>query len=33
MARSAEDRPTVAELFDRFDDLAALAGVGKIRFR
>lgn len=33
MARSPEARPTVAELFDRFDDLAALAGVGKIRFR
>jgi len=33
MTRSPEDRPTVAELFDRFDDLAALAGVGKVRFR
>ncbi len=26
-------RPTAAELFDRFDELAAAAGVGKIRFR
>jgi eukaryotic-like serine/threonine-protein kinase len=28
-----EDRPTMAELFDRLDQLAALAGVGKVRFR
>ena len=26
-------RPTVAELFDRFDELGVAAGVGKVRFR
>lgn len=36
MACLVEDparRPSVAELFDRFDELAAAAGVGKVRFR
>ena len=33
LRRSPADRPTVAELFDRLDDLAARAGVGKVRFR
>jgi serine/threonine protein kinase len=36
MAALADDpaeRPSVAELFDRFDELAAAAGVGKVRFR
>jgi serine/threonine protein kinase len=36
MASLADDpaeRPSVTELFDRFDELAAAAGVGKVRFR
>jgi serine/threonine protein kinase len=33
LRRSPDARPTVAELFDRLDDLAAQAGVGKVRFR
>lgn len=33
LRRVPEERPTVAELFDRLDDLAARAGVGKVRFR
>ena len=33
MRRSPDDRPTVAQLFDRLDELAARAGVGKVRFR
>jgi hypothetical protein len=33
LRRAPEDRPTVAELFDRLDELAAQAGVGKVRFR
>lgn len=33
LAPSPDDRPSVAELFDRFDDLADRAGVGKVRFR
>ncbi len=33
LRRSPAERPTVAELFDRLDDLAARAGVGKVRFR
>lgn len=31
LARSPGARPTVAELFDRFDELAERAGVGKVR--
>jgi len=30
---SPDARPSVAELFDRLDELAAVAGVGKVRFR
>lgn len=30
---SPDARPTAAELFDRFDELAERAGVGKVRFR
>ena len=30
---SPEGRPTAGELFDRFDELAERAGVGKVRFR
>ena len=33
LSRAPEARPTVAELFDRFDELAERAGVGKVRFR
>jgi serine/threonine protein kinase len=33
LRRSPDERPTVAELFDRLDELAAAAGVGKVRFR
>lgn len=33
LRRRPEDRPTMAELFDRLDELAAMAGVGKVRFR
>lgn len=33
LRRAPEERPTVAELFDRLDELAAQAGVGKVRFR
>ena len=33
LAREPEARPSVAELFDRFDELAQRAGVGKVRFR
>lgn len=33
LQRSPEARPTVAELFDRLDQLAAQAGIGKVRFR
>jgi hypothetical protein len=33
LARDPELRPGVAELFDRFDELADRAGVGKVRFR
>ena len=31
--RAPDERPTVAELFDRLDELAAQAGIGKVRFR
>ena len=33
LVRTPAARPSVAELFDRFDELAAAAGVGKVRFR
>ena len=33
LARQPEERPSVAELFDRFDELAERAGTGKVRFR
>ena len=33
LRRSADARPTVGELFDRLDEFAAQAGVGKVRFR
>ena len=33
LKRSPDERPTVADLFDRLDELAAAAGVGKVRFR
>lgn len=33
LQREAAARPTVAALFDRLDELAAVAGVGKVRFR
>lgn len=33
LARDPAARPSVEELFDRFDELAAEAGVGKVRFR
>jgi eukaryotic-like serine/threonine-protein kinase len=33
LRHSPTARPTVAALFDRLDELAALAGVGKVRFR
>ena len=33
LRRDPSARPTVAALFDRLDELAAIAGVGKVRFR
>lgn len=33
LRREPDLRPSVGELFDRLDDLAAMAGVGKVRFR
>jgi hypothetical protein len=33
LRRAPEARPSVAELFDRLDELAEKAGVGKVRFR
>ena len=33
LVREPARRPSVADLFGRFDDLAAAAGVGKVRFR
>jgi serine/threonine protein kinase len=33
LAREPERRPSVAEVFDRFDELGQRAGVGKVRFR
>ena len=33
LARDPAERPTAAEAFDRFDELAAAAGVGRVRFR
>jgi len=33
LQRSPDARPSVAELFDRLDELASTAGVGKVRFR
>ena len=33
LQRAPTARPTVAALFDRLDELAAIAGVGKVRFR
>ena len=33
LRREPAARPSVGELFDRLDELAALAGVGKVRFR
>jgi serine/threonine protein kinase len=33
LQRSPDARPTVAELFDRLDELAAVAGIAKVRFR
>ena len=33
LARDPAARPAVAELFDRLDELASIAGVGKVRFR
>jgi serine/threonine protein kinase len=33
LARGPAARPDTEELFDRFDELAAIAGVGKVRFR
>jgi serine/threonine protein kinase len=33
LAHDQNARPPVTELFDRFDELAAAAGVGKVRFR
>jgi len=33
LQRSPDARPSVGELFDRLDELAAVAGVGKVRFR
>lgn len=33
LRREPDARPSVAELFDRLDELAAMAGVGKVRFR
>ena len=33
LTRDPAGRPTMAELFDRFDELGVAAGVGKVRFR
>jgi serine/threonine protein kinase len=33
LRRHPDDRPTVADLFDRFDELGVRAGVGRVRFR
>lgn len=33
LRRSPDERPTMARLFDRLDELAAAAGVGKVRVR
>lgn len=33
LSPSPADRPTAVELFDRFDELAERAGVGKVRYR
>lgn len=33
LRRAPEERPAVAELFDRLDELAARAGIGTVRFR
>ena len=33
LARDPATRPSVATLFDRLDELASIAGVGKVRFR
>ena len=33
LRRDPDSRPSASELFDRLDELAAIAGVGKIRFR
>lgn len=33
LRRDPKARPSVADLFDRFDELAARAGVGRVRFR
>lgn len=33
LRRDPVARPSVAELFDRLDELASIAGVGKVRFR
>ena len=33
LSRDPAARPSVAELFERFDELGADAGVGKVRFR
>jgi hypothetical protein len=33
LRRDPNARPSVTELFDRFDELAAMAGVGKVRVR
>lgn len=33
LRRVPDERPSVADLFDRLDELAAQAGVGKVRFR
>jgi eukaryotic-like serine/threonine-protein kinase len=33
MSREPAARPSATELFERFDELAAAAGVGKVRFR
>lgn len=33
LRREPAARPSVTQLFDQFDELAAEAGVGKVRFR
>jgi hypothetical protein len=33
LSREPGARPSVAELFERFDELAAAAGVSRVRFR